>query len=357
MTAVRRLQLVGIEDERPKGPPAPGVVRVAIATRDMKGLNAHFGSAPRFAVYDVTKDGWDFVEAVAFDDASDESGAHRNEGEDRIGPKVDGARRLPSAVLPGDRRAVGRQGGRRPHPSDQDAAAGADRGGARAHPRDARRLAAAVAAQGSRERRRRRRQARFRRGLTRDDGPRTSRPASTRRSSRRWCACCAPRTDTASGSRKPDAEILADFIVTKEQRRQIPIIGDPDPDMLGRVEKFYIAVGLDIERATGRMASPMMKMSHEGFGRVVLTRRPSGGDRPRACATSIASASRASTSSPRPAKSWSTRRGSGSTPIPRSRTSETASPAQARKEVDAMSDVEALKTEIRKLSARAITPR
>jgi nitrogen fixation protein NifX len=89
MTAVRRLQLVGIEDEPTKGPPAPGVVRVAIATRDMKGLNAHFGSAPRFAVYDVTKDGWDFVEAVAFDDNSDESGAHRNEGEDRITPKVE----------------------------------------------------------------------------------------------------------------------------------------------------------------------------------------------------------------------------------------------------------------------------
>jgi nitrogen fixation protein NifX len=89
MTAVRRLQLVGIEDEPAKGPPAPGVVRVAIATRDMKGLNAHFGSAPRFAVYDVTKDGWDFVEAVAFDDNSDESGAHKSEGEDRITPKVE----------------------------------------------------------------------------------------------------------------------------------------------------------------------------------------------------------------------------------------------------------------------------
>jgi len=71
--------------------------------------------------------------------------------------------------------------------------------------------------------------------------------------------------------RKPDAEILADFIVTKEQRRQIPIIGDPDPDVMARVEKFYIAVGLDIERASGRMASPMMKVSHEGFGRVILT--------------------------------------------------------------------------------------
>lgn len=70
---------------------------------------------------------------------------------------------------------------------------------------------------------------------------------------------------------KADSDILADFIVTKEQRREIPIIGDPDPDILERLEKFYVAVGLDIERATGRMASPMMKMSHEGFGRVILT--------------------------------------------------------------------------------------
>jgi probable nitrogen fixation protein len=69
----------------------------------------------------------------------------------------------------------------------------------------------------------------------------------------------------------PDAKVLADFIVTKEQRREIPIIGDPDPDVMSRLEKFYIAVGLDIERTTGRMASPMMKMSHEGFGRVILT--------------------------------------------------------------------------------------
>jgi probable nitrogen fixation protein len=69
----------------------------------------------------------------------------------------------------------------------------------------------------------------------------------------------------------PDAAVLKDFIITKAQRREIPIIDDPDPDVLERVEKFYVAVGLDIERISGRMASPMMKMSHEGFGRVVLT--------------------------------------------------------------------------------------
>jgi len=56
----------------------------------------------------------------------------------------------------------------------------------------------------------------------------------------------------------PDSKVIGEFIVTKEQRREIPIIGDPDPDVMNRVEKFYVAVGLDIERATGRMASPMM---------------------------------------------------------------------------------------------------
>jgi len=88
MSAVRRLQVVATEEAAQKRARAPGAVRVAIATRDMKSLNAHFGSAPRFAVYDVTREGWDFVEAVAFGEGTDESGSHKNEGEDRIAPKV-----------------------------------------------------------------------------------------------------------------------------------------------------------------------------------------------------------------------------------------------------------------------------
>ena len=50
----------------------------------------------------------------------------------------------------------------------------------------------------------------------------------------------------------------------------MPIIGDPDPETLWRLELFYNAVGLSIERRSGVMVSPMMKMSHEGFGRLVL---------------------------------------------------------------------------------------
>ena len=70
---------------------------------------------------------------------------------------------------------------------------------------------------------------------------------------------------------KSEASLLAPFIVTREQLREMPLIDDPDPDILWRVEMFYTAVGLAIERRTGLIASPMMKMSHEGFGRVLLT--------------------------------------------------------------------------------------
>ncbi|MFZ5491795.1 MAG: NifX-associated nitrogen fixation protein [Pseudomonadota bacterium] len=70
---------------------------------------------------------------------------------------------------------------------------------------------------------------------------------------------------------KSDATLLEPYILTREQRRAIPLMGDPDPETLWRLELFYNAVGLAIERATGVMVSPMMKMSHEGFGRMVLT--------------------------------------------------------------------------------------
>lgn len=69
---------------------------------------------------------------------------------------------------------------------------------------------------------------------------------------------------------KQDDELLAPYIITREQRRAMPIIGDPDPDTLWRLELFYNAVGMAIERETGVIASPMMKMHHEGFGRMVL---------------------------------------------------------------------------------------
>ena len=70
---------------------------------------------------------------------------------------------------------------------------------------------------------------------------------------------------------KSDAKLLEPYILTAEQRRTLPMMGDPDPETLWRLDLFHNAVGLSIERATGCMVSPMMKMSHEGFGRTVLT--------------------------------------------------------------------------------------
>jgi probable nitrogen fixation protein len=70
---------------------------------------------------------------------------------------------------------------------------------------------------------------------------------------------------------KSDAKLLEPYILSAEQRRALPMMGDPDPETLWRLELFHNAVGLSIERATGCMVSPMMKMSHEGFGRAVLT--------------------------------------------------------------------------------------
>ncbi len=71
--------------------------------------------------------------------------------------------------------------------------------------------------------------------------------------------------------KKGDLDLIAPYVITREQRREIPIKGDPDPETLWRLELFYNAVGLAIERATGVMVSPIMKMHHEGFGRMVLT--------------------------------------------------------------------------------------
>jgi len=70
---------------------------------------------------------------------------------------------------------------------------------------------------------------------------------------------------------KTDATLLAPYILNAEQRRALPLMGDPDPDTLWRLDLFHNAIGLAIERATGCMVSPMTKMSHEGFGRTVLT--------------------------------------------------------------------------------------
>ncbi len=67
------------------------------------------------------------------------------------------------------------------------------------------------------------------------------------------------------------AEILDPFVLTKERKREIPIVGDPDEEVVARVKAFYNAIAVMIEKECGHMAVPMIHLSHEGFGRALIT--------------------------------------------------------------------------------------
>ncbi|RWG05841.1 MAG: DUF269 domain-containing protein [Mesorhizobium sp.] len=61
-----------------------------------------------------------------------------------------------------------------------------------------------------------------------------------------------------------DAELLAEFIITKQQQRAVPFGGDPDPDALWRLDMFYTAVALAIEERSGVSTSPTIEMKPVG---------------------------------------------------------------------------------------------
>lgn len=80
----RSLRLVESDPEAGAAKP----LRIAVATNDMENLNAHFGSAKKFAVYDVTPDGFTFIAAHEFDNVTKQAGKHDDQ-DDKITPKVD----------------------------------------------------------------------------------------------------------------------------------------------------------------------------------------------------------------------------------------------------------------------------
>lgn len=69
----------------------------------------------------------------------------------------------------------------------------------------------------------------------------------------------------------PVDRVLAPYVVTKEQRRQIPVIGDPDDVTISRVKAFHNAIAALIEKECGLMAVPVINITHEGFGRGMIT--------------------------------------------------------------------------------------
>ncbi len=69
----------------------------------------------------------------------------------------------------------------------------------------------------------------------------------------------------------PVEKILEPFVLTKEKKREIPVVGDPDEITLSRVKAFYNAISAMIEKECGLMAVPMINLTHEGFGRAIIT--------------------------------------------------------------------------------------
>lgn len=67
------------------------------------------------------------------------------------------------------------------------------------------------------------------------------------------------------------AKILEPFVLTREMKREIPIVGDPDEIIMARVKAFYNAIASMIEKECGFMAVPLLNLSYEGFGRVIIT--------------------------------------------------------------------------------------
>jgi probable nitrogen fixation protein len=68
---------------------------------------------------------------------------------------------------------------------------------------------------------------------------------------------------------RSDWELLAPLLIAK-QKKESGATDDLDPDVFWRIELFYKAVGRAIERRSGVACTLMMKMHHEGFGRLVL---------------------------------------------------------------------------------------
>lgn len=82
-TGMRRLSLISDREMTP-GPR----IRLAIASASGKALDAHFGSARKFVVYEVSATDSQFVEVIDFSDGSDESGQHGASADDRIHAKI-----------------------------------------------------------------------------------------------------------------------------------------------------------------------------------------------------------------------------------------------------------------------------
>ncbi|WP_426415193.1 NifX-associated nitrogen fixation protein [Aestuariirhabdus sp. LZHN29] len=68
-----------------------------------------------------------------------------------------------------------------------------------------------------------------------------------------------------------NARLVDPLIMTRERKQEMPITADPDDVTLSNIRAYYSALAILIEKQCGHMCSPFISISHEGFGRVLIT--------------------------------------------------------------------------------------
>ena len=66
-------------------------------------------------------------------------------------------------------------------------------------------------------------------------------------------------------------KVLDPYVMTKERKANVPLIGDPDEETSSRVKAFYNAIAVLIEKECKLLAVPLVHLTHEGFGRALIT--------------------------------------------------------------------------------------
>jgi nitrogen fixation protein NifX len=82
---MRRLRLVRSPPARTEAvQQSGGSMKIAFATQDLKRVDAHFGWAKNIAIYELSPEGYHFLEAVQFEGDLQEDG-----NEDKLAPKIE----------------------------------------------------------------------------------------------------------------------------------------------------------------------------------------------------------------------------------------------------------------------------
>ena len=70
---------------------------------------------------------------------------------------------------------------------------------------------------------------------------------------------------------KPASSLLEPLLLSKARKAEIPVAGDPYETTLACIKAFYNGIAVMIEKECGLMAVSLVHLSHEGFGRVIIT--------------------------------------------------------------------------------------